>query len=271
MLAGKIVMASHRAPPSRLLLGARRTTAWTVLLLLLICVLGRTAQAVPVTVQWDTNSEPDVSGYILHYGTQPGVYTTSVDVGQTNSWNLDLPGGNYYVAVHAYTSAGLSGPLSNEVAFVVGVTALTLVNPGPQSDAEDDFVTVQLQATDPEGDTLSYGASNLPAGLSVNSVTGLISGTIPYGAVVGQGSTSHLVTVSVSEGTGDTTDTQFTWTVYDTNRTPNLTQPSNQSHSEGDAIRTARPSSTIRATTAPMPRATSSRCRWSRPTPTATS
>ena len=236
MLAGKIVMASHRAPPSRLLLGARRTTAWTVLLLLLICVLGRTAQAVPVTVQWDTNSEPDVSGYILHYGTQPGVYTTSVDVGQTNSWNLDLPGGNYYVAVHAYTSAGLSGPLSNEVAFVVGVTALTLVNPGPQSDAEDDFVTVQLQATDPEGDTLSYGASNLPAGLSVNSVTGLISGTIPYGAVVGQGSTSHLVTVSVSEGTGDTTDTQFTWTVYDTNRTPNLTQPSNQSHSEGDAI-----------------------------------
>ncbi len=48
-------------------------------------------EASPVTVAWDANSEPD--GYVVYYGTAPGVYTVSVDVGNQTSWQFDLVAG----------------------------------------------------------------------------------------------------------------------------------------------------------------------------------
>ena len=39
-------------------------------------------------------------------------------------------------------------------------------------------VSVQLTANSAVGGTLTYGASGLPSGLSINPATGLISGTI---------------------------------------------------------------------------------------------
>src|SRR5262249_33172241 len=56
------------------------------------------------------------------------------------------------------------------------------------------------------GQTLTYGATGLPAGLSINSSTGVISGTP---TVAG---TSN-VTVSASDTTGASGSAAFTWTV----------------------------------------------------------
>ncbi len=53
-----------------------------------------------------------------------------------------------------------------------------LANPGNQSgQAGTPVTTLQLSATDPNGDALIYGASGLPPGVFVNSLTGAISGT----------------------------------------------------------------------------------------------
>jgi len=52
-----------------------------------------------------------------------------------------------------------------------------LSNPGNQSGLVGTAVSLQLSATDPNGDTLGYGASGLPVGLSIDPATGLISGT----------------------------------------------------------------------------------------------
>ena len=38
-------------------------------------------EARQIALAWDGNPEPAVTGYTLSYGTQPGVYTTSVNVG----------------------------------------------------------------------------------------------------------------------------------------------------------------------------------------------
>ena len=123
-------------------------------------------EASPVTVAWDANSEPD--GYVVYYGTAPGVYTVSVDVGNQTSWQFDLVAGEkYYFAVRAYDSAGLYSALSNEVSAVAGEPSLT--NPGNQSDAEGTAITLALVASDPDGDTLSYSATGLPPGLSVDA------------------------------------------------------------------------------------------------------
>jgi hypothetical protein len=81
-----------------------------------------------------------------------------------------------------------------------------------RTDAENAVILLSAHATDPENDTLTYAATGLPPGLSINTSTGLISGTISTGAAAGSPYAAH-VTVSDDGGatTGDT-DT-FSWTV----------------------------------------------------------
>ena len=51
------------------------------------------------------------------------------------------------------------------------------VNPGDQETAVRTATTLQLQATNPGGRALTYTAVGLPAGLTINQTTGVISGT----------------------------------------------------------------------------------------------
>ncbi len=78
-----------------------------------------------------------------------------------------------------------------------------------QSNAVGDVVSLQCPASDAANGTLSYSATGLPSGLSINSTTGLISGTIATGADT---SSPYAVTVTASDGTVSATQT-FNWTV----------------------------------------------------------
>ncbi|MFG2634588.1 M4 family metallopeptidase [Streptomyces sp. NPDC048362] len=83
---------------------------------------------------------------------------------------------------------------------------VTVTNPGNQSSTVGTAVSLQVQASSTNSGALSYSASGLPAGLSINSSTGLITGT-PTAA--GTSST----TVTVTDSTGATGTATFTWTV----------------------------------------------------------
>jgi hypothetical protein len=78
------------------------------------------AGAATITLAWNPNSESNLAGYVLFYGTSPGVYTSSIDVGAALSYSVPslTPGTRYYFAVRAYNTAGESGPLSPEVSDV---------------------------------------------------------------------------------------------------------------------------------------------------------
>jgi hypothetical protein len=79
--------------------------------------------------------------------------------------------------------------------------------PGNQTSTAGTAASLQTSATDSaSGQTLAYTASGLPAGLTINSSTGLISGT-PTTA-----GTSN-VTVTATDTTGASGTTTFTWTV----------------------------------------------------------
>ena len=84
---------------------------------------------------------------------------------------------------------------------------VTVTSPGNQTTTVGAAAGVQIHASDSAaGQTLTYSASGLPAGLSINASTGLISGT-PTAT-----GTSN-VTVTAKDGTGATGSTSFTWTV----------------------------------------------------------
>jgi len=91
-----------------------------------------------------------------------------------------------------------------------GGNTVTVANPGNQTGTVGTAASVQVTASDSgSGQTLAYSASGLPAGVSINTSTGLISGT-PTAA-----GTSN-VTVTASDGTGASGSTSFTWTVNGT-------------------------------------------------------
>ncbi len=135
-----------------------------------------------------------------------------------------------------------------------------------QIDDENQAVSLQVNASDPDiGDTLSYSALGLPTGLTINSTTGLISGTISFNAVLHPNLTQEFnVTVNVSDGT-DSTPTSFQWTVKDLNRAPVAVDDNdatvqdqavivdvqgNDSDADGDALTTVAATTPANGTTA---------------------
>lgn len=113
-----------------------RTRSSAVCILFAACVAllagASTLHAETVTAVWDRNTEPDVTGYKLSYGTQSGVYTTTLDVGNVTSTPLTLADGRrYYLAVRAYTASGAISGYSTEVVFdATGLNKITPANGG---------------------------------------------------------------------------------------------------------------------------------------------
>jgi hypothetical protein len=116
-------MKSQPAPlPCAYLILPTRRGGLTLLLALLSALLfaGFAAGAVgEVTLEWDPNPEPEVSGYRLHMGTEPGSYDQFRDAGnQTTASVKELVAGKtYYFVVTAYDAAGNESLPSNEVSF----------------------------------------------------------------------------------------------------------------------------------------------------------
>lgn len=191
--------------------------------LLLVPAFGHAAS---VVLEWDRNADGFTTGYYVYYGTQPGDYSGTVDVGSSTSAvvNLSDPSANYYFAVQAYSATGEKSPLSSEVAWLqdgaaIGGTptggtptggtpssqAPTLRNPGSMSTLVGQSVNLQLSATDPGGLVLSYSVSGLPAGVS-GTGTGAIFG-VPSAAG------AYNVTATVTNTIALSASQTFTWSI----------------------------------------------------------
>jgi hypothetical protein len=87
-----------------------------------------------------------------------------------------------------------------------GTGAVTVTSPGNQTTTVGTAVSLPISTSDTAGGTLRYAATGLPAGLSINTTSGVISGT-PTAA----GTSS--VTVTATDSTGPSGSASFTWTV----------------------------------------------------------
>ena len=96
-------------------------------------------------------------------------------------------------ATDAASNAGSASFTAAVAAYIDQAPIVT--NPGPQASAEGASVSLQIVASDADGDTLTYSATGLPTGLAIGSGTGRITGTVAYGAAP-----SNNVVVTVSDG-----------------------------------------------------------------------
>ena len=155
-------------------------------------------------VTWDeddNSSNNQIPTIAVGAHVKPGAYGETI-----NHYNVLRTIEDFYNLGYAGSSSSAT-PITD--AFTSGPTqnSVTVTNPGGQSGTLGTAANLQIQAADSaSGQTLTYSASGLPAGLSINASTGLISGT-PTAA----GSSS--VTVSATDGTGATGSASFTWTI----------------------------------------------------------
>ncbi len=88
-----------------------------------------------------------------------------------------------------------------------GTNTVTVNNPGNKTGTVGTATSLQMTGTDSQsGQTLTWSASGLPAGLSISSSTGLISGTPTTAA-------TYTPTVTATDTTGSHGSTSFTWTI----------------------------------------------------------
>ena len=152
------------------------------------------------------------------------------------SYNGSLATGASATGIGAnFNYSGTHSPASSVTCTPAGTTnngnTVTVTNPGARTSVIGSAVSLAIAASDSAaGQTLTYAATGLPAGLSISSSTGVISGT-PTTA----GTSS--VAVTATDGTGASGTATFTWTITaPTMNTVTVTNPGARSTVVGTAV-----------------------------------
>jgi hypothetical protein len=73
-----------------------------------------------ISLTWDSNTDPDLGGYRVYYGTASGSYSHSTDVGNVTTFSLTglTKGQTYFIVATAYDASQNESGYSNEVSGI---------------------------------------------------------------------------------------------------------------------------------------------------------
>jgi len=151
------------------------------------------------------------TGYYIHAKTiiaDYGASTAKVFQGSENFSDNSLNHNRELGLIISDTGVanGLESAFNADFGSSGGTGTVSVANPGSQTGTVGTPASLQISATDTAGGTLSYSASGLPAGLSIASSSGLISGTPTTAG-------TYTVTATATDSTGPSGTTSFTWTI----------------------------------------------------------
>ena len=142
----------------------------------------------------DITDQTDAEGDVVSLDAD----ASDADLDTLTYWATGLPGGITIAPATGVISGTLSSSSSGTHNVTITVSdgtdtdtdtftwTVTNANQAPvfstditdQTDAEGDVVNLDADASDADLDTLTYSALSLPAGVTINASTGVISGTL---------------------------------------------------------------------------------------------
>ena len=141
------------------------------------------------------------------YDAAASAYST--DFNDISSGDNDMTGlnGGLYPAGAGYDMAtGLGSPNGTALVQSLCTDAIAFANPGPQFSTIKKAVSMQLKADDTRGGAITYKATGLPNGLSLDGSTGKVTGKPNR---LG----TSTVTITATDAADTTTQTTFRWTI----------------------------------------------------------
>jgi len=152
--------------------------------------------AAQVTVAWDPETDPNVAGYKVYYGTASRSYQYNNDAGKNTTSTVSnlQTGTTYYFAVTAYNATGIESGYSAEVPYAATTCQYTL-SPTSQSIGASGgpaSTGVSTQSGCP------WTAASNVSWLSIPSTTfGTGSGTVSYSVAANSATTSRSGTMTI--------------------------------------------------------------------------
>ena len=145
-----------------------------IVVCIIIGIIASNALAAQATLTWDPNTESDLGGYKVHYGTTNGSYTVHTDVHKVTTHTVTglTAGQTYYFAATAYDTSGNESGYSNTVSYAVpGATE------APTTPASGYYLNSGGGSyTDGQGQV--YGVDQNFSGGNVWAVSNAIDGTV---------------------------------------------------------------------------------------------
>ncbi|MEM7798161.1 MAG: galactose oxidase-like domain-containing protein [Chloroflexota bacterium] len=155
------------------------------------------------------------------------VTEAQIEAAIPESLNIVVPG---YYMLFVLNDEGV--PSVAEIVNIGGKASLVLNTPGNQQNFQFDTIDITLNAYNPNSDTLTFSATGLPDGLTINQQTGRISGTLTQ--------TGTFTTELKVDGDNDTSAVSITWLVEEpsgpVNTPPVITLPESQVSRIGDNV-----------------------------------
>jgi len=181
-----------------------------ILVFAAILLSGIPGRAAEITLAWDPNAEPDLSGYKVYSGTSSRNYSGTVDVG---NWTRCVmgglePGRTYYFAAKAYNAAGSESDYSTEVVYSVPAAcsfSLSPVSGSYTSEGGTGSVSVSTAST------CSWTAVSGASWLTVTAgASGAGPGSVAFAVAAHTGSASRTATLAVGGQVFTVTQSGFT-------------------------------------------------------------
>jgi type IV pilus assembly protein PilY1 len=219
----------------------RKKSIFALLVFFLTLVLCQSALAAQIKLAWDANSESDLAGYKVYYGTSSKSYAGTVDVGNITSHTLTglTQGQTYYVAVTAYNSSGSESGYSSEVSGVATETTPPVsetpptVTPSPTSEPATEPETPPKTTENPPQTTENSPSTKTTITKNIGGCTREARAASPAAKYIG----THLyVAVSEMNATGPSIGNIKKYEVSTSGDPINSSNPNNSSNSSNPGV-----------------------------------
>jgi hypothetical protein len=122
-----------------------------------VTIYATVSYAAELTLAWDANTESDLNGYVVYYGTSSKNYDHTIDVGNVTTCTIpDLTEGQtYYLAATAYDSSLNESAYSEEISYTVPVPTYTITASAGSNGSISPSGTVIVNAGDSRDFTIT--------------------------------------------------------------------------------------------------------------------